>query len=91
MNCPNCNTPIEFPDNYKPLSAWAYFGLTLLFSVPIVGFIFLIIFSISKGNIHRRSFARSYWCSLIIVGVLVAVIAALVFGAGLTMSDLMYL
>lgn len=91
MNCPNCNTPIEFPDNYKPLGAWAYFGLSILFSIPIVGFIFLIIFSISKGNMHRRSFARSYWCALIIVGVLVAVIAALVLGAGLTMSDLMYL
>ena len=38
----------KLPEKYRPLGAWSYFGLSLLFSVPVVGFIFLIIFSISK-------------------------------------------
>ena len=63
---------------YAPLSPWAYFGLTLLFSVPVVGFVFLIVFSISKGNINRRNFARSYWCALI----LVLIIALILFLTG---------
>ena len=33
---------------YKPLGAWAYFGYILLYSIPIVGLIFLI------GGLSRR-------------------------------------
>ncbi len=62
---------------YAPLSPWAYWGLTLLFSVPVVGLVFLIIFSISSANINRRNFARSYWITMIlallIIGVLVLI------------------
>lgn len=54
------------PEQYRPLSPWAYFGLGLLFNVPVVGFVFLIVFSISRANINRRNFARSYFCGLII-------------------------
>lgn len=54
------------PDVFKPLSPWAYFGLSILFSLPVVGFIFLIIFSVSDANINRRNFARSYWCIYVI-------------------------
>ena len=62
---------------YAPLSAWAYFGLQILFSLPIVGLVFLIIFSISKGNLNRRSFARSYWCVYVVLLVLIIVLAVL--------------
>ena len=58
----------EIPEENKPLSPWAYFGLQILFAIPVVGFIFLIIFSCNGSNINRRNFARSYWCSLILVG-----------------------
>ena len=61
------------PEQYQPLSPWAYFGLQLLYSIPIVGFIFLIIFSCKSDNINRRNFTRSYWCSLILVAVVAVV------------------
>ena len=64
----------DLPPQYRPLSAWAYWGLSLLFSVPIVGFVFLIVFSCSGANINRRSFARSYFCWLIIAGIILTVI-----------------
>ena len=72
------------PEEYQPLSPWAYFGLQILFAVPIVGFIFLIIYSINGSNLNRRNFARSYWCGLILVGciALVVLILALIFTAG---------
>lgn len=47
---------------YRPLGAWEYFGYTLLFSLPLIGFICLLIFCFSDSNINRRSFARSYFC-----------------------------
>lgn len=79
MNCNNCGKPVDIkvqdlPSNLRPLSAWAYFGYTLLFSIPVVGFILLIVFSFSRSNINRRSFARSYFCSYIIVAVLFVVL-----------------
>lgn len=73
------------PEQYRPLSPWAYFGLSLLFSVPIVGFVFLIIFSFKRSNIHRRNFARSYWCALLVAVAiaLLAVILVLALGGSL--------
>lgn len=76
-------TEATLPAKFRPLSPWAYFGLSLLFSIPIVGFIFLIIFSCSGANINRRNFARSYWCVLVlclIILLVVFLIAALTGG-----------
>lgn len=75
-------TEKDLPEQYRPLRAWAYFGLTLLYSIPIVGFIFLIIFSFNSGNINRRNFTRSYWCALLIVVILLAIFV--IVGGGLT-------
>lgn len=73
----------DLPDHLRPLSPWSYFGLQILFAVPIVGFIFLIIFTFNRGNINRRNFTRSYWCFLIIIGIvfLTVLIIALFTGA----------
>ena len=68
------NAPV-LPRENQPLSPWAYFGLSLLFNIPVVGFIFLIIFSCSKANINRRNFARSYWCIYVLLGIVLAVMA----------------
>ncbi|MCH5156687.1 MAG: hypothetical protein J1G02_02280 [Clostridiales bacterium] len=63
----------QLPDKYKPLGAWRYFGYNLLFSIPIVGLICLIVFACSSRNINRRSYARSFFCVLIIALVIVGV------------------
>ena len=62
------------PSKYRPIGAWGYFGLTILFNIPLVGFLCLIIFACSSSNINRRSFARSYFCGLILVAILIVVI-----------------
>lgn len=74
---------------YRPLSAWGYFGLKILFAIPIVGFVFLIVFSFSRGNINRRSFARSYWCVYIIIGgiILTVFLIALATGSVAALGD----
>ena len=75
----------SLPERFRPLSGWAYFGLQLLFAIPIVGFIFLIVFSFNGSNINRRNFARSYWCALLVFGViaLVVLIILAIFAGGL--------
>lgn len=62
------------PPEFKPLGAWAYFGLSILFSIPIIGLIFLIVFSFSDANINRRNYARSYFIIFVVMGVLFAVL-----------------
>lgn len=81
MNCTNCGANIQItkdniPAQYRPLSAWAYFGYSLLFSIPVVGFILLIVFSFNRSNLNRRSFARSYFCSFILVLVFMIILVA---------------
>lgn len=67
-------TGINLPPEFEPLSPWAYFGLSILYSIPVVGLIFLIVFSLSDKNINRRNFTRSYFCLLIVFLVIMAVL-----------------
>ena len=65
----------SLPAQYRPLSPWAYFGYSLLFAIPIVGFILLIVFSFSDENINRRNYARSFWCALLLAVIIIVVLA----------------
>ena len=77
------NTAAQIPLEYRPLSPWAYLGYTLLYSIPLIGFVFLLVFALSDGNINRRNHARGYLCAMLIAAI-VGVIAWLVFGAALS-------
>ena len=79
----------QIPPQYQPLSPWAYFGYSLLFALPIVGFICLIIFSASSDNINRRNFARSFWIPLCLAVIffVICLILTLVFGVSLGALD----
>ncbi len=70
----------NIPEEYRPIGMWGYFGYEILFSIPIVGFILLIVFSITAKNKNLKNFARSYFCFLIIVVVIVLLVV--VIGAG---------
>ena len=70
------------PEQYKPIGMWGYFGYQLLFAIPIVGFICLIVFSLSNSNINRRNYARSYFCIVIIA--LVVCLVVFLAGGGLS-------
>ena len=63
----------NLPERFRPLSAWEYFGLTILYTIPVIGWIFFIIHVFSKRNINRRSFARSYLIGWLIAAVILAV------------------
>jgi len=71
----------QLPREYRPLSPWAYFGYSILFSIPFIGFICLIVFALSGDNINRRNFARSFFC-IYAVAIILAIFLA-VSGASL--------
>ena len=67
---------------YKPISAWGYFGYKLLYSIPVLGWIFLIIFACSGRNFNRRAFARSYFVVLLIAVILCGLVVLVLWAAG---------
>lgn len=74
----------NIPEEYRPISMWGYFGYELLFSIPCVGLILLIVFSFGgTKNVNLRNFARSYFCYMILVFIIVALFVLLGGTAGL--------
>ena len=76
----------HLPEAYRPLSPWSYFGLGILYSLPLVGWIFLIVHAIGSANLNRRNYARSYFCVYLLVILLAAVLAVTGVLSGLTQS-----
>ena len=72
----------NIPEEYRPISMWGYFGYEILFSIPIVGFICLIVFAIGAKNVNKKNFARSYFCYTIIVCLVAIVILAIMMATG---------
>ena len=69
----------QLPSKYRTIGAWGYFGLNILFTIPIIGLIALIICACSSKNINRRSYARSFFCMLIFILIVGGIIALLSF------------
>lgn len=80
--------PNNLPNEYRPLSAWAYFGYNLLFAIPLIGFIMLIVFAFDSSNINRRNYARSFFCAYLIALILIIVIFVLFLIFGFSASTM---
>ena len=62
----------QIPEEYKPITMWGYFGYEILFSIPLIGFILLLVFAFGgTRNKNLKNFARSYFCFYILVAVLI--------------------
>jgi len=71
------------PAAYKPISAWGYFGYRLLYSIPLIGWIILIVHALAASNVNVRRHARSYFCTFLLIVLIAAVFAALVLVSGI--------
>ena len=77
------------PSEYKPISAWGYVGYNLLFAIPVVGFILLLVFACGgTPNLNLRSYARSFFCALLIVLLIVVVLVILMLVFGISLKDI---
>ena len=67
----------NIPEKYRPITMWGYFGYQVLFSIPVVGFVFLVVYALGgTKNVNKRNFARSYFCYLLILIVIMTVLVA---------------
>ena len=70
------------PEKYRPMEAWTYYAYSVLFSLPLSGILFLLLFSFSKENNARRNFARSFFCSFFVELFIFASIAFILYKTG---------
>ena len=71
------------PTEYKPIKAWGYFGYNILFAIPLVGFIFLLIYALGgTSNVNLKNYARSFFCVFVLALIifLVVFVCAMIFG-----------
>ena len=45
----------KIPAEYTPISMWGYFGYQILFSIPLIGWIIVIVFAITAPNQNDRA------------------------------------
>jgi len=75
----------NIPEEYQPISMLGYLGYELLFSIPVIGFIILLVFSFGgTQNKNLRNFARSYICLMVIVIVIVVILFVTLVSAGIS-------
>ena len=67
----------RLPKKYRPMGAWGYFWHSVLYAIPVIGWICLIWGACSDKRIVRRSFARTYFVALLIALIIVGVVALL--------------
>lgn len=62
------------PASYRPLSTWNYFWRTVLYSIPVIGWIFMVVHAFASKSRHGRCYASG--CILLTLLVLAGAIAA---------------
>lgn len=72
-------TKDQLPPQFRPIGAWGYFGYSILFAIPLVGFVLLLVFALGgTQNVNLKSYARSFFCGyLVALIVLVLAVAAM--------------
>lgn len=76
------------PEEYKPVSVGKYIGYSILFSLPLVGFIMLLVTAFG-GNTNKslKNYARAMLV-MMIIGVVLGIILGVVMGLlGMSMMD----
>lgn len=78
----------RLPKKYRPMGAWGYFWHSILYGIPVLGWICLIWGAVNDNNISRRSFARYFFVCLLVEVILVVVMAVLMI-MGILSADML--
>ncbi|MBQ7386895.1 MAG: hypothetical protein IJW03_01880 [Clostridia bacterium] len=83
-------TKVKYTIDYsesKTLSSWTYFGLGVLYAVPVIGTI-LCILACSSKNKNLRNFARGFILGILLVALLLVAFVMLAKNGIITMDML---
>lgn len=66
----------EGPKKYRPLSAFSYWGLSILYLIPVIGWFFLILHALFSRNVNKRGYARSYILSFLLLSLSIFILSS---------------
>ncbi len=66
----------DYGKGFKPISAWGYVGYSILWSIPVIGWIIWLCAAIGSKKKNVKNFARAPFCALLLV-IIIAVVAAI--------------
>ncbi|MCH5169744.1 MAG: hypothetical protein J1F24_00520 [Oscillospiraceae bacterium] len=76
------------PEEYKPVTIWQYIGYSILFAVPVIGFIMLLVTAFgSDKSKSLRNFAKA---QLILLAIVIVLYIILFIFAGSIIGELGY-
>lgn len=64
----------DVPNELQPISPWKYFLWTIVYNIPLVGWIFLICHAIGSHNVNKRNHARSFFCVFVILAIVLLIV-----------------
>ncbi len=71
-------TVTQLPPALKPLGAWGFVGYTLLFLIPLVGFVVALVFACGgTSRVCLKNYARGWLLSVVLLTVVLAAAGAL--------------
>ena len=70
------NIEKQLPKSYRPITGWGYFWRTVLYAIPVIGWLVLLFNAIGAKNRNVRYFARAPFCALLLVLILAVVAVA---------------
>ena len=75
---PQPNPANYVPPEYKPISVWGYLGYEILFSIPLVGFIMMLVLAFAPQNVNVKNFARSFLLWILLASLFAAIVVVII-------------
>ena len=69
----------DYGYGFKPISPWGYVGYSLLWAIPVVGWIIWLCTAIGSKQRNVRNFARSVFCGFITLVIAASVVVGTAF------------
>ena len=67
----------DYGHGFKPISAWGYVGYTILWSIPVIGWITWLCTAIGSKKKNVKNYARAFLCWVLLI-LIVSVVAGIV-------------
>ena len=83
---PQPNPANYVPSEYKPISVWGYLGYEILFSIPLVGFIMMLVLAFAPQNVNVKNFARSFLLWILLASLFAVIVVVIITAVYLRMQ-----
>ena len=65
----------------KPISSWGYVGYSVLWSIPVIGWLAWLFSALFAKNQNKKNYARSFFCWFLLALLVAAIGVGAAFGA----------